>query len=513
MLWSAVLGAAFAILTVFERIDFALDDAYIHLAYAKSLRVGDGLSYNPGDYETGFSSPLWVFVLAIWPIPNGVGSDPVRAVALLGALFHAATAMAGAALTLELLRLRSVPERPLPLWSLTMLSGALVTATPTLLTASTSGMEVSLAAATVTACAWAIVAGRPLAAGLLGGLAVLARPESLAFVVVMGGVAAWRLRTVRGSACRTAVAAPLGAVTAIALWVLYNLTVSGRPWPNAHYVKQIGASAAGLRYLTSEVLPWQPWLVSLTGVLLLARAVWSARKRSEGVACRDFPFVEALLLAVLLTWVGTAGTRALHPGVQFYESRYFMPVAAIPATLIPLGLSELGRWWSLAATLPLALVSGLQCAELEAAAEGHAADTHAVHTDVARDITERLPDDAIVAVEGAGALRYFTPRSMQIVDLVGLNDGAAAQLHRHPIAKICHGIARKPTHLVIPAPWVSLFSGVYRLRPLAAFDDPNYTQVDPPHPHAVLVFAIESVDERWLQRCRDDGGSHIAIER
>jgi hypothetical protein len=47
--------------------DFSLDDAWIHLSYARSLKLGEGLSYNPNDWETGFSSPIWVLALAVLP--------------------------------------------------------------------------------------------------------------------------------------------------------------------------------------------------------------------------------------------------------------------------------------------------------------------------------------------------------------------------------------------------------------------------------------------------------------
>src|SRR5690606_3109071 len=57
---AALIAAGFAGLFIVGSRDFPLDDAWIHLAYAKSLRLGDGLSYNPGDWETGASSPLWV---------------------------------------------------------------------------------------------------------------------------------------------------------------------------------------------------------------------------------------------------------------------------------------------------------------------------------------------------------------------------------------------------------------------------------------------------------------------
>ena len=61
-----ILAIGYGLLGGGER-DFCLDDAWIHLSYAKSLRLGEGLSYNPHDWETGCSSPLWVLVLAAWP--------------------------------------------------------------------------------------------------------------------------------------------------------------------------------------------------------------------------------------------------------------------------------------------------------------------------------------------------------------------------------------------------------------------------------------------------------------
>src|ERR1700755_404930 len=93
---AALIAFAPAIFMLVGGHDFCLDDAWIHLAYAKSLRLGDGLSYNPGDWETGFSSPLWVFFLAALPW----GSSPVVAVKLFGGLCHAALAW-GVANTVE----------------------------------------------------------------------------------------------------------------------------------------------------------------------------------------------------------------------------------------------------------------------------------------------------------------------------------------------------------------------------------------------------------------------------
>ena len=78
--------------------ELCLDDSYIHLAYARSLRLGQGLSYNPHDWETGATSPLWVLLLALWPAgpPEGV------ALKLFGLVWHALASALFALLTCEL---------------------------------------------------------------------------------------------------------------------------------------------------------------------------------------------------------------------------------------------------------------------------------------------------------------------------------------------------------------------------------------------------------------------------
>ena len=79
---------------------------------------------------------------------------------------------------------------------------------------------------------------------------------------------------------------------------------------------------------------------------------------------------------------------------------------------------------------------------------------------------------------------------MTALDLVGLNDHVAARLHRDRAAKICHWIARAPTHAVIPATWLPLLGDIFELAPVASFDDLVYTQVEPHHPMRVVVVAI-----------------------
>lgn len=495
----AAVAFALAASMILDTRDFALDDAWIHLSYAKSLRAGDGLSYNPGDFETGFSSPLWVLLLGVWPIAG----NPVVPVKLLGALLHAATAWMGALITLELVRKRAT-KQPVPLASLTLLGGVLVAIHPTLVQAATSGMEVPLAAFVLMATVREVLRGHMRAAAVLGLLCTWARPELLGAVAALAGVHVafgWRVRKT-DQQVRAATAAVAGAGLGLALWVGYCLVVSGHPWPNAQYVKGAGGGLDGLGYLRDEVLPWQPWLVSLTGVGLLAAGL-----RDEARARRVGAW--ALVAAFVAASIAIAISRPLHPGVLFFESRYFAPLAALPVVVLPLGLVAAFaqartwvRWVAVAALLPVAGVSGLQIDALRTQLLEHAEDTRVLHTAAAQWVAENLPADAVVAVEGAGAHRFFTPRTMTIVDLVGLNLGEAAHAHFDRDAKRCVFVRHAPTHLVLPPDWAGQFSPPFAVRPIASFEDPHYSQVRPARPAAVLVLEVGGIAPQWVERCK-----------
>lgn len=491
--FAALVALLLAGLTIPGTTDFPLDDAWIHLAYAKSLRLGDGLSYNPGDWETGFSSPAWVAALAVWP----TSSAPVLPVKLLGALLHAATAWLAAHLTLELVRRRATVARPLPAMSMALLAGVFAASTPMLVQGSTSGMEVPLTAAAVLAVTTTMIVGVPWAAALTGALAVASRPEALGFVLALAGVLAigrMSTRNAEPEAWRATLAGPAGALAALGAWVVWCWSVSGYPWPNTQYIKGAGGGLGGLSYLTDEVLPWQPWLVSLSGVVLLALAVLRDLKgrRLE---------LLAIVAAAAATWLAIAMSRPLHVGVGFYESRYFAPFTVGFAVVLPFGLIGLRRFWAWAAVAPVALATGLQIPQVRTRLIEQSADTKTLHTAVGQAIAQQLPADAIVAVEGAGAIRYAAPRTMKILDIVGLNDRQAAHLHFDRTAKMCHFVRSRPTHFAIPAHWLPQFTPVFALRPVARFDDPNYTQVQPPRPATVVVASVEAIEPGWSARC------------
>jgi hypothetical protein len=479
---SAILAIVLAAMIVWPGTDFALDDAWIHLDYAKSLRSGDGWSYNPGDNEAGCSSPLWALLLAVWP----TAADPVPWVLALGVLFHAVTAWCGAALALALARRRASVQTPIPLGSIGWLGGALVATSPLLLHGVGSGMEVPLAAALLLAGGWAIVEGHATAAAALGALGVAARPELGAWTLALAG-ALWLLRTRTDPAQRrAAVLASVGAIGAAGAWALWLLATVGTVVPNAYSIKGQGGGLGGLAYVAEQVAPWQPWLIGLGGVVLAGAALRRHVRDGDAAAA-------AIAIASLAAVVAVASTRPLHDGVQFFEARYFAPLLVPWPILVALGLGALSRRVALVALVPVAVFTGLQARDTAARVRAAADDTRLLHRQPATWIAAELPADAVVAVEGAGATRFFAPRTMTIVDLVGLNDHVGARLHRDREAKICHWIARAPTHAVVPAGWAAMLDTIFEVTVLAVFDDPAYTQVEPIAPMRVVVVALGAV--------------------
>jgi len=476
---SAVLAVVLAAMVVWPATDFALDDAWIHLDYAKSLRLGDGWSYNPGDHEAGCSSPLWVLLLAVWP----TAGDPVPSVLALGVLLHGLSAWAGAALALSVARRRASVSAPLPAFSIGMLAGALVATSPLHLHGVGSGMEVPLASALVLGIAWATSEARGWTAATLGGLGVLARPELAGWTAVLTA-AAWAARgAITPEQRRAATLAMGGAIAATIAWSIWLLATVGVPVPNAWFIKGRGGALSGLAYVAEQVAPWQPWLIGLGGVVLAGAALRRHVRERDATTT-------IVAIASIVTVVVVAATRPLHDGVQFFEARYFAPLLVPLPVIVALGLGALPRMWAVIALVPVALLTGLQAKDTRARVRASADDIHVLHRQPAQYLASELPPDAVVAVEGAGATRFFAPRTMTIVDLVGLNDHVAARLHHDREAKICHWIARAPTHAVVPAEWLGLLDGIFALEPLAVFDDPEYTQVEPVRPVRVVVVAV-----------------------
>jgi hypothetical protein len=401
--------------------DFPLDDAWIHQVYARSLAAFQGFAYNPGQQEAGFSSLLWPLLTA--PAHWLPGPDPftrVAAVKVIGSVLG----------LLFILFFTRVAHRITRNRWLAAVAGCLLALDPRLLFAELSGMETILLLALWMGAAAALLNRRHLLFLLCLGLAPAARPEGIILLpVALAGLLGLR----RQSASRLKLAAgALLAVLPSLCWVAFCLTTNGHPLPNTFYLKAHPFRFGLLEFNnTWEILTQYGWngsfLFSL-GLLVFFFGCLSRLTRASWTA------LGLLGAAPLLYAVAVAGSRDVQP-VGYYWTRWLDPASLMLTAAWGLGIvllvpeikHRLVRWsfprvsWVLPAGLLLLALPGFTTS-FQGQRVKLSSDSRAIrimNVDMGYWINRNTPENAVVAVNDAGAIRYFGQR--RTLDLIGLN--------------------------------------------------------------------------------------------
>jgi arabinofuranosyltransferase len=400
---------------------FPLDDAWIHLHFARNIAEGAGFSFNPGTPVAGSTAPLWTLLLAAGAFvatPAAAMAKVFGVVATLGAalLVRRASLVWGAHRYAALLAAVAF------LWTGPVAWGAL------------SGMEVSLAALLVAATLLAHARGHPIVTAVFSALAVLARPEALLLVpfLVLG-----RPLTVGRLA-----AFALVSLAALAPVALFSLKTAGALYPATATAKVEGGLLgwlAGVREPTAVtwlgrlwafLTEWVGWLTTTHWLLALALApalivAWRRAGRPLGV--------------VTLTLVAhPLGMALLAPyrGPGFQEGRY--SIHLLPLALIVLAVAASAalvddvaeealaerptarRPARVAGAVAIAwLVLALVALVPAATRYGWAVQNiNAMQVHLGRWVDAHLPKMARLAVNDIGAIAFFSRRD--IIDLMGL---------------------------------------------------------------------------------------------
>lgn len=477
-LWlPAILALSLGAFYALGSSDFCLDDAWIHLTYAKSIRLSEGFSYNPGDWETGDSSPLWALLLALLP-PN---EHIVFTTKIFGIFFHVLSTLLA---SLYIRRVLAAAPFSIQIRNLNfsiLWAGLSCAALPPLLQGATSGMEVSLATALVLAALYADLRRFWLMAFLCSFLAVFARVESFVIFGSYSGVLAiaeaWsqkqkaenKLRSfIKGLAFSRHLYIVWGSGLAFAIWTIYNLVLTGYPFPNTYYIKGVKAGFEGLAYIFSQLLPSQPWWTGITGTFLIVFGCYSAIKKREW-------YIPALLVACIVTSMIISITIWVKPGVLFFHLRYYLPVMTLPLLIISYGLAHLKIWQGLAILIPVITFNTMQIKETRRIQREQERGIAILHTQPAKLIAEKFAADSRILVEGAGAVRFFTPRTMHIIDVVGLNN---AKIAHAPSFQdyACQMIQDKPNLALLPTDFRKALSNYFQWQLIQVFDDFNNMQ-------------------------------------
>lgn len=405
-------------------LGFPLDDSWIHLQFARNLADGLGLSYNPGEFVTGSTSPLWTAMLALlFPLPG----DVVVWTKILGLALH----LAGIAAAWRLARELDLGP------GLSALAAGLTLSTSWLVWSALSGMEIPLF---ILLSLWGMVlhvreradASRPPLSLAVLAVSVLARPEGLLLLLLAvldrflvfereGEGLRWRRPSPRVLLLGAAL-----AVCALAGPFLFYAWAGGSVLPTTYAAKG-GGEVRGLlpngRYLLNIFGIFfrpQPWSALLAGAGVLALVQRLGTPRDRGL----LPALWVLALPLAYSVLTPGPTKMLG---NF--GRYYFPLFPVLAVLAAVGLEGAVR--ALAGLRrPLRLALGCIGAAVILAPSVYTllqgerfyvqnvANVEESDVAIARWLAERVPPDAVLAVNDIGAIKYLLPN--RVVDLASI---------------------------------------------------------------------------------------------
>jgi hypothetical protein len=385
------------------------DDGYITLRYAANLAEGRGFVYNPGEPVWGTTTPLLTLLLALCASAFGPAALEVSALAI-----GIAASLVFWIVTLVLFEQQKVPRIvSVPLLLLILFS-------PSYLGNSVSGMETPLVLALMALSLICYTKDRPVLLGLLCALLLLARIDTLIWIVVLGGGFLLRhLRTNR----RAALGALAAFLAASVPWQLYAYRTFHSLIPQSLVGKAVSHeafSALDWSYFVSfyhvyfPVLrlgsfAWLGILLTLALVLLGFRTLWT-----------DYPLLRPLGVYFFCFTASFLGGKA--PLFMWY----FPPTQWIAFLLFCLGLTSVwdrlpGVAGNPAVRLaPIGMLTGVLMAFSAVAAYGLWRDGNPNGRWVAMSnfIGKYTPPDSRVFLEHIGLVGYKTGRP--ILDNMGL---------------------------------------------------------------------------------------------
>jgi hypothetical protein len=507
---------------------FPLDDAWIHLSYARTLAQTGQFAFAPGRPSTGSTSPLWTAMLSLGFL---AGIAPAWWTYLLGLASWLLAAWTAAMLTRRLFP----DQQGAAHWV-----GIACLLEWHLAWAALSGMEVmTFAFLSLLLLERTAARARPIWLGLIGGLLVLTRPEGIVLVALvalalaadgLGALFAGHSRDEGGQApvtlWRVLIIPLTGLVAGLALlvvpYVVLNATLAGQPFPNTFYAKQ-----AEYRILLEQPLWKRLWRVArrvlvgaqvllipgfiaqalreLGRTLAVLRALRTPQPREQtsrdSVPSSATPTgmrAQSVVLLPLAWWGVYHLIYALRLPVDYQHGRYLIPTIPV---LIIYGVVGTWRWlqrplparesWQVAdrvgrRVLVLTLIV-LAVGFLFLGGRAYTQDRCIIQremVDVALWLRANTPPGALIAAHDIGAIGYWADRPL--LDLAGLIDPGVIPLMRDEDLLLDYIVDRDARYLVTFPSWYPTMVADDRLEPTYPPEDRRSSERDP-----MTVYRIE----------------------
>lgn len=404
---AALLGVGFfLIVSAFTyRIGFPLDDAWIHLTYARNFALHGEWAFRLGDASAGSTSPLWTALLSVGFL---LDLAPYAWTFFLGWVVLSLTAIRAEGIARAVL---ASYRSKLP-WV-----GLFIAFAWHLTWSAASGMETLLHGLIILNVIGMLMENSPryLTLGLLAGLSVWVRPDGLTLLgpILFTAFLRENIFRERGKALTKIF---IGFGILFVFYLLFNLALSGKPMPSTFYAKQVEYGGYWLSRslsgrLTDYILPVvaSPFVVLLPGLFLWIHK--SIRERSWGT------------IAGLLWVLGYIGIYFMRlPAYQ--HGRYIIPT--FPPLYLWGMLGFIGYAARQGSNQRIVLLWQASLAILTVlfqwlGARQNALDVVLIETQMVKTaqwMNESLPPDALVAAHDIGAIGYFTRNPL--IDLAGL---------------------------------------------------------------------------------------------
>ena len=394
---------------------FALDDSWIHIQFARTIFEGIPWEYSPGYPSTGSTSPLWSLILSpIFLFTSDQFGIVWGTYIISTAFFIGCTYLTGVIVANYLEH---------PGWGIAAMSAFVVI--PRNAWLMLSGMETPLFVFILLFAIWLLDKHEmkyDLVLGSVAGLAYLSRPEGILIALCIP--IRYLIIAVRGEITKLRfglfILSGVFAFLVAAPWILHCLLTTGYPLPDTFYAKFHSPTAVEIQAWDShwadlvKEIPFLPVAVFLGLILVI----------------KGKPFGWILPVALTLLY------RIFTPyNALINNQRYLVPVidlfliAAITSGGLFLRLAingiaeiKLERDLNVPCVLLLSLIvispmlpSYISQATFFSKAVGNIND---MQVNIGNWLDENTPPDAVIATHDAGALRFFSGRS--IIDLAGL---------------------------------------------------------------------------------------------